>query len=286
MSSSIFTNVSSLNAQRLLSLNTSRLGKSIERVASGNRIVNGSDDVAGLAISDSLRSDVRTLRQAIRNTNDGVSLLNVAEGALAEQSSIIIRLRELASQAATGSIGQNERQTLQLEFNSIRSEFDRIAITTEFGGKVLLNGALSASARSLDQFNIQVGMDSSENSRINLNKEVNLSASTAKGLGIDALSIDTVEGSLQSMGTLESAGNALTQIRGRTGAVQNRLARTLATLSTTVENLVAAESTIRDADIAEEIAILTRNQILTQASVSMLDQTNLFAKNMIQFLEI
>jgi len=286
MSSSIFTNVSSLNAQRLLSLNTSRLGKSIERVASGNRIVSGSDDVAGLAISDSLRSDVRTLRQAIRNTNDGVSLLNVAEGALAEQSSIIIRLRELASQAATGSIGQNERQTLQLEFNSIRSELDRIAETTEFGGKVLLNGALSSSSRSLDQFNIQVGIDGSENSRINLNKEVNLSASTAKGLGIDALSIDTIEGSLQAMGTLESAGNALTQIRGRTGAVQNRLTRTLATLATSVENLVAAESTIRDADVAEEIALLTRNQILTQASVSMLDQTNLFAQDIIQFLKV
>ena len=135
----IFNNIPSLNAQRILGINNDRLAKSVERIASGIRVNRGADDAAGLAISEALRSDIRALRQAVRNANDGISLINVAEGALNEQSGILIRLRELASQAATGTVGSTERQTIQLEFSALSNELDRIAATTEFNGQGLVD---------------------------------------------------------------------------------------------------------------------------------------------------
>ena len=284
MSLSIFTNVSSLSAQRLFDQNTSRFGDSIERVASGFRVNKGSDDVAGLAISEALRSDIRAMRQAIRNTNDGISLLSVAEGALAEQQGILIRLRELASQATTGTIGATERRTLQLEFTALRTELDRIAQTAEFNGRALLDGSLSRTTRSLDHVNLQLGIDSSEDSRINLNTELDLDETTSKGLGIDDLTVNTAQDALNALDAVRDASDTLTKSRGKLGAIRNRLTQTLANLNISVENLSAADSTIRDADIAEEIAILTRNQILTQASVAMVSQTNFLSRNLIQFL--
>ena len=141
----IFNNTASVNAQRLLSINNDRLAKSVERISSGIRINRGADDAAGLAISEGLRSDIRALRQATRNANDGMSLINVTEGALNEQSGILIRLRELASQAATGTVGSTERATIQLEFSALRNELTRIAETTEFNGIGLINGNLASS---------------------------------------------------------------------------------------------------------------------------------------------
>ncbi|MEE2986711.1 MAG: flagellin [Nitrospinota bacterium] len=284
MSLSIFTNVSSLSAQRLFDQNTSRFGDSIERVASGFRVNKGSDDIAGLAISEALRSDIRAMRQAIRNTNDGISLLSVAEGALAEQQGILTRLRELASQATTGTIGATERRTLQLEFTALRTELDRIAQTTEFNGRALLDGSLSRTTRSLDHVNLQLGINSSEDSRINLNTELDLDETTSKGLGITDLTVNTAQDALNALDAVRDASDTLTKSRGKLGAIRNRLTQTLANLNISVENLSAADSTIRDADIAEEIAILTRNQILTQASVAMVSHTNFFSRNLIQFL--
>ena len=133
----VFNNIASLNAQRILGQNNDRLAQSVERIASGIRVNRGADDAAGLAISEALRSDIRALRQGIRNANDGISLINVAEGALNEQSSILIRLRELSSQAATGTVGSTERATIQLEFAALRNEVDRIAATAEFNGQKL-----------------------------------------------------------------------------------------------------------------------------------------------------
>ncbi len=141
----VFNNIASLNAQRILGTNTNRLAQSVERIASGIRINRGADDAAGLAISEALRSDIRALRQGIRNANDGISLINVTEGALNEQSSILIRLRELSSQAATGTVGSTERATIQLEFTALRNEVDRIAATAEFNGQKLVDGSLSSS---------------------------------------------------------------------------------------------------------------------------------------------
>ncbi|MZH04674.1 MAG: flagellin FliC [Nitrospinae bacterium] len=280
----IFNNIASVNAQRILGSNNDRLAKSVERISSGIRINKAADDAAGLAISEALRSDIRTLRQAVRNANDGISLINVAEGALNEQASILIRLRELSSQAATGTVGSTERQTIQLEFSALRSEIDRIAATTQFNGQGLVDGSLASGVASANQVLIQVGIDSGANSRINLNSEIALAAVTSSGLSIDTLSITSADGALTALDSINTAISTVTQGRGKVGAVQNRLARSVANLSVTIENLAAAESSIRDADIAEEIATLTRNQILVQSSTAMVGQANLIPQSILQLL--
>lgn len=268
-----------------MGINNDRLATSVERIASGIRINRGTDDAAGLAISEALRSDIRALRQAIRNANDGISLINVTEGALNEQSGILIRLRELSSQAATGTVGSNERQTIQLEFDALRNEIDRIAATTEFNGQKLVDGSLASAVSNNNHILIQVGIDSTVNSRINLNAEVDLQAITSSSLGIANLSVTTAGAALTALETLNTSISTVTQGRGKVGAVQNRLVRTIANLSITVENLSAAESAIRDADIAEEVAFLTRNQILVQAATAMVGQANLIPQAVLQLLQ-
>jgi len=281
----IFNNIPSLNAQRILGINNGRLAQSVERISSGIRINRGSDDAAGLAISEGLRSDIRTLRQAVRNANDGVSLINVTEGALNEQSGILIRLRELASQAATGTVGSTERQTLQLEFTALRNEVDRIAQTTEFNGQKLVEGSLASSVATSSHILIQVGLDSTSFSRINLNTEVDLAAMTSTGLLIHELSVTSADAALTALEQVNTSIGTLTASRGKIGAVQNRLIRTISTISIAVENLSAAESAIRDADIAEEVALLTRNQILVQAATAMVGQANLIPQSVLQLLQ-
>ena len=281
----IFNNIPSLNAQRILGINNGRLAQSVERISSGIRINRGSDDAAGLAISEGLRSDIRALRQAVRNANDGVSLINVTEGALNEQSGIMIRLRELASQAATGTVGSTERATLQLEFTALRNEIDRIAQTTEFNGQKLVEGSLASSVASSSHLLIQVGLDSSSFSRINLNEEVDLSAMTSTGLSIHELSVTSSDAALTALEQMNTSIATITQGRGKVGAVQNRLIRTISNVSIAIENLSAAESAIRDADIAEEVALLTRNQILVQAATAMVGQANLIPQSVLQLLQ-
>jgi len=281
----IFNNIPSLNAQRILGINNGRLAQSVERISSGIRINRGSDDAAGLAISEGLRSDIRALRQAVRNANDGVSLINVTEGALNEQSSILIRLRELASQAATGTVGSTERQTIQLEFAALRKEVDRIAQTTEFNGQKLIEGSLASSVTAANHILVQVGIDNTAHSRINLNTEVNLEQMTSTGLSIHTLSVTSADAALTALEQINTSIGTLTASRGKIGAVQNRLVRTISTISIAVENLSAAESAIRDADIAEEVALLTRNQILVQAATAMVGQANLIPQSVLQLLQ-
>ena len=280
----IFNNIPSLNAQRILGQNNDRLAQSVERIASGIRINKGADDAAGLAISEALRSDIRALRQGIRNANDGISLINVTEGALNEQSSILIRLRELASQAATGTVGSTERATIQLEFTALRNEVDRIAATAEFNGQKLVNGSLASSVASSNQILIQIGIDSTADSRINLNTEINLQAITSTSLNIQNLSVTTAGNALTALDSINSSIATVTAARGAVGAVQNRLVRSIASLSITVENLQSAESAIRDADIAAEVALLTRNQILVQSATAMVGQANLIPQSVLQLL--
>ena len=281
----IFNNIPSLNAQRILGINNARLAQSVERISSGIRINKGADDAAGLAISEALRSDIRALRQAVRNANDGVSLINVTEGALNESSGILIRLRELASQAATGTVGSTERQTIQLEFTALRSEIDRISATTEFNGQKLVDGSLASTVTSADHILIQVGIDSTAESRIDLNTQVNLEAMTSTGLNIHNLSVTSAGAALTALEEMNTAIGMITQGRGKIGAVQNRLVRTISNISIAVENLTAAESAIRDADIAEEVALLTRNQILVQAATAMVGQANLIPQSVLQLLQ-
>ena len=281
----IFNNIPSLNAQRILGINNQRLAQSVERISSGIRINRGSDDAAGLAISEGLRSDIRALRQAVRNANDGVSLINVTEGALNEQSGIMIRLRELASQAATGTVGSTERATIQLEFTALRNEIDRIAQTTEFNGQKLVDGSLASSVASTSHILIQVGLDSTSHSRINMNTEIDLEAMTSTGLTIHELSVTSADGALTALEQINTSIGTITQGRGKVGAVQNRLIRTISNVSIAIENLSAAESAIRDADIAEEVALLTRNQILVQAATAMVGQANLIPQSVLQLLQ-
>ena len=280
----IFNNVPSLNAQRILGANNDRLAQSVERISSGIRINRASDDAAGLAISEGLRSDIRTLRQAVRNSNDGISLINITEGALNEQASILIRLRELAAQASTGTVGSTERQTIQLEFSALRNEIDRISSVTEFNGQKLVDGSLASGVASSSQIMIQVGLDSGVNSRINLNEQIDLAAVTSSSLSIDSISVTTSAAALTALDSVNTAIGTVTQGRGKVGSVQNRLVRTVSNLSISIENLQAAESQIRDADIAEEVAILTRNQIMVQASTAMVGQANLIPQSVLQLL--
>ena len=280
----IFNNTASTNAQRILGINNQRLATSIERISSGIRINRGADDAAGLAISEGLRSDIRALRQATRNANDGMSLVNVAEGALNEQSSILIRLRELASQAATGTVGSTERATIQLEFSALRDELTRIAATTEFNGTGLIDGTLASSVATTSHTLIQIGIDSSSDSRIDLNDSLSLDAVTASTLGIAELSVTASAEALTALSVIDTAIASVTASRGKVGAVQNRLQRSVSALSISAENLQAAESSIRDADIAYEIAQLTRNQILVQTSTAMVGQSNLIPQSVLQLL--
>jgi len=281
----IFNNIPSLTAQRILGVNNNRLALSVERISSGIRINRAADDAAGLAISEGLRSDIRALRQAVRNASDGISLMNVTEGALNEQSGILIRLRELASQAATGTVGSTERATIQLEFTALRNELDRISQTTEFNGQKLIEGSLASSVTSGSHILIQVGLDSTSHSRINLNTEVDLGQMTSTGLSIHELSVTSADAALTALEQVNTSIGTLTAGRGKIGAVQNRLIRTISTISIAVENLSAAESAIRDADIAEEVALLTRNQILVQAATAMVGQANLIPQSVLQLLQ-
>ena len=281
----IFNNIPSLTAQRILGVNNNRLALSVERISSGIRINKAADDAAGLAVSEGLRSDIRALRQAVRNASDGISLMNVTEGALNEQGGILIRLRELASQAATGTVGSTERQTIQLEFSALRAELDRITATTEFNGTKLINGNLGSSVTDVNaHVLIQIGIDNSDNSRLDLNKEINLEAISSTNLEIHTLSVTGAAQALTALDVINDAISSVTATRGKVGAVQNRLTRSIANLSVSVENLTAAESSIRDADIAEEVAELTRNQILVQTATAMVGQANLIPQSVLQLL--
>ena len=280
----IFNNIPSITAQRILGVNNNRLALSVERISSGIRINRAADDAAGLAISEGLRSDIRALRQAVRNASDGISLMNVTEGALNEQSGILIRLRELASQAATGTVGSTERQTIQLEFTALRAELDRISATTEFNGLKLINGNLASGVAINSHTLIQIGLDSSANSRIDLNTQINLSSIDSTQLEIHNLSVTASSEALTALDKINEAIGSITESRGKVGAVHNRLSRSIANLSVSVENLTAAESSIRDADIAEEVAELTRNQILVQTATAMVGQANLIPQSVLQLL--
>lgn len=280
----IYNNLYSMNAQRNLGSNNANLGQSLERLSSGLRVNRGADDAAGLAISEKLRSDIRAINQVVRNSNDGISIINTAEGALSQQSAMLTRMRELAAQAATGSVGSTERQTIQREFGALRDELDRITAVTEFNGQKLTDGSLSSSVAAGSHVIIQIGFKSTSNDRINLNTAVDVTAIDSTGLSINTLSVTAAAQALTALSSINSAISKVTDARGRLGAVQNRFTYTIANLQISAENLQAAESQIRDADYASEISQFTRNQILVQASTAILAQANLVPQTVLQLL--
>jgi flagellin len=278
----IYNNLVSNSAQRLLGHNADKLGQVFARVSSGVRIQSSADDSAGMMTSELLKSDSRTLKQGIKNLNEGISLLNVADGAIQEEVSIVIRMRELAIQSATGTIGSTERQTAQMEFSSMRSEFDRIAKTTEFNGKKLLDGSLSSKAKN--HLSLQFGLNSDGLNRTNINREVNISSLKSQELNLNSLSISTKEGAVNASEAMVKVLEKLSSIRGRLGSTQNTIGRTLNSTLVAIQNLTAAGSIIKDADLASELADLTKHQILVQSSSAMIGQANLFPQGAISLL--
>jgi flagellin len=262
----IATNSTALNAQRQMSNTRTNLDKALERLASGSRINHAGDDAAGLAISESLRAQVRGIRQAKRNALDGVSLIQVSEGGLNEISNILIRLRELSIQAASDTIGDVERQFVDREFQSLKQEIDRIANVTNFNGTPLLNGKAGI-------FEIQVGTQNNPIlDRVVYNGERADASLDALKLGGESTA--TKQGAQLSLSVIDDALIRLNSIRADLGAMQNRLQSTISNLAISDENLSAANSRIRDADMAEEVSEMTKQNILMQAGISVLGQAN------------
>lgn len=262
----INTNTPSISAQRSLSVTNKRMNDNLRKLSSGERITRASDDAAGLAISENLKAQIRGNRQAKRNANDAISMIQTAEGGLSEISNIIIRLRELAVQAASDTVGSTERGFTDIEFQQLKEEIDRISKSAEFNGINLLDG-------SGGMLEFQVGV---HNDPIldRLRYDGTKANTTLTSLGLTGETVSTKEG---AQVTLKKLDNALVQINGvraELGATQNRLSSTINNLAISDENLSAAKSRIRDVDVAAETADLARNNILVQAGTSVLSQAN------------
>jgi flagellin len=262
----INTNPASLNAQKVLIGTKLGLDKSMEKLASGYRINRAGDDAAGLAISENLRAQIRGLKQASRNANDGISLVQVAEGSMNELSSILIRLRELGIQSASDTIGPVERQFLNVEYDQLISEIDRIADSTEFNGTQLLAGVGSI-------MDFQVGIrNNPEIDRISFDSSKADANSAA--LGINLTSVADKASAQNSLSAIDNALMSVSAMRADFGALQNRLQTTVSNIANSVENMSAANSRVRDVDVAEETSELTKNNVLLQAGTSVLAQAN------------
>jgi flagellin len=274
------TNVASLNAQRHLYDTTGRFQKSMERLSSGLRINRSGDDAAGLAISESLKSDIRALQQASRNAADGISLVQTAEGSLDEVNSILLRLRELAQQAATETLGESERTFLNNEFQALLDEIDRISLTAEFNGIKLLDGT----AQTLE-VQVGIGTDAATSAvSIDLNQAI---SSSALDLTIGTLMITGTSGDAAraAIGQITAATSIVSSMRANFGAAQNRFETSIRNIGMTAENLAAANSRIRDVDVALETSTMTSLQILQQAGVSILAQANLTSQLALNLLQ-
>ena len=266
MGLTINTNVASLNAQRNLNTTQLQLSKSMERLSSGLRINRAGDDAAGLAISQNMQANIRSMNQAVRNANDGISMVQTAEGALNETSNILLRMRELGTQAANGTLTSTQRDNIQVEFSNLQSEIDRISKVTNFNGTTLLDGSLSSGT------NLQIGAGNTSNDKL-LVKVTDAGATT---LSVDSASaaVSTQAAAQASLDKIDTAISSVSTLRGNLGAIQNRLQSTINNLQVAVENTSAANSRIVDVDVAAETANMTRAQILTQAGVSVLSQAN------------
>lgn len=255
------TNIAAMTAQRNLSSVSSRLSGNFSRLSSGLRIATAADDAAGLGISERMRGQIRSLAVASRNAQDGVSLAQTAEGALQEVNNNLNRMRELAIQSANGTLTTADRATLDTEFQALITEIDRVSSQTSFNGVALLDGSLTA-------LDLQVGTSAGETISVTLNDM------TATALSINGEDVTSAGNASSVLGVIDTAIDQVTTARGALGAAQNRLTSSIASILNTRENLSAAESRIRDVDVALETADLTRNSILQQAAVSVLAQAN------------
>lgn len=275
MAITINTNIASLNAQRRLSQSTAQLQRTYEKLSSGLRIVRAADDAAGLAIADSLRADQRIASVAIRNANDGISLISIADGALQEIGNVLTRQAELAEQSANGVLTTTQRSALQAEFNALASEIERIAVTTSFNGLALLSGGA--------QVSLQIGFDAASTSQLGFSgvqgtlASLGLASAGTSSLIFSLNDTTTATGQTaarSALSAVKAAISSLTTSRGTLGAAESRLNVTINNLQVARENFASAESQIRDVDVASEAANLTRLNILQQAGAAVLAQAN------------
>jgi flagellin len=269
MALTVNTNVASLGAQKNLANTQRALSANIGRLSSGQRINQAADDAAGLGASEKLKAQIRGLSQASRNANDGISMIQVAEGAMNEQASILTRLRELAVQSSNGTVGDDERGFIAAESAELMEELDRISGVTEFNGvSMIANGATAV--------DMQVGTNQGDTISVDFSAtDASTLGTSAGGAALNTIDLGTSAASAQgSLAVIDQAITDLSTTRSTVGAAQNRLVVTVNNLATAHENLSAANSRIRDVDVAEETAALTRNQILSQAGTAVLAQAN------------
>ena len=267
----INTNVSALRAQNSSRIASNMRDTAIERLSSGRRINGAKDDAAGLSISTRMDAKVRGLNQAVRNSNDGISLAQTAEGAAGEISNILVRMRELAVQSANGTSTTEDRAAIQLEVDALIAQVDDIATRTDFNGQSLLDGTAD--------IDIQTGVDSGEVVNITIGDL------QSAGLGVDALDLSTSAGASTALGLLDTAIETVSTERSNLGAQQNRLDATVNNLTSTVTNLTESSSRIRDADFSVESTKLASAQILSQASTAMLAQANQSQQGVLSLLQ-
>jgi flagellin len=272
----INTNVSSIAAQRSLSINSRESEGNLSKLASGSRITKAADDAAGLAISEKLKANIRSLKQADRNANDGISMVQTAEGGLNEVSSILTRMRELAVQTSSDTVGDSERKMTNMEYQNLKLELERISQVTEFNGNKLLSG-------EGDMYDFQVGTNNDQfQDRISYDaQQVN---ARLDGLNIAELDVSTKQGSQESLASIDGAIEKVSGFRSYLGAIQNRLVSTSNNLQVNVENMSAANSRIRDVDYADATATKAKNDILNSAGTSVLAQANMSGQNALKLI--
>ncbi len=272
----VSTNIAAINAQRNLSNSQYAIQDSLAKLSSGSRINKASDDAAGLAISENLKAQIRSARQANRNANDGISMVQTAEGGLNEISNIVIRMRELGIQAASDTVGDTERGFINKEIQQLKNEMQRIASVTTWGTTKLLDG-------TTPQFDFQVGLYNSDfEDRISFDSSENVA--TLDALGLADIDYASKQGAQTALSKLDSAQTAVNGMRANLGALQNRLTSTVTNLGVAEENLSAANSRIRDTDVAAASAELTRNSILLQGSIATLAQANVTNQGALQLI--
>lgn len=278
----INTNTNAINALRQFAVNNTSQTKNLEKLSSGSKINRAGDDASGLSISEKMKSQIRGLDQAVSNAEDGISLIQTAEGGLNETHEILQRMNELATKAANDTLAAEDRTAITDEITELTAEIDRIAESTSFNGTKLLNGDLAAAdpaAPTDDEgLNLQIGTETSDVLKITI------AAADTAGLGIDALDVTDHENAQLAMEAIDSAIETVSGLRSKLGANQNRLEHTVNNLSVTSENLSTANSRIRDVDMAKEMTEFTKNSILSQAAQAMIAQAKQQPEGIIQLL--
>lgn len=269
-------NIAAINSYRNLSTNQNALSKNLEKLSSGYKINRAGDDAAGLAISETMRSQINGLNQAVNNANDAVGLIQTAEGAMTETHSMLQRMKTLTTQAANGTYTETARKNIKAEIDALNSEITRIATTTEFNGETPLNP--EKKGQNLTFF---IGASADKTNQMTVAQQT----MTATTLAIDKIEVDTTDKAFKAMASVDAAIEKVSSYRATLGAAQNRLEHTVNNLKVTSENITSAESRIRDTDMADEITAYTKNNILLQAAQSMLSQSNAMPQGVLSMLQ-